>query len=47
MPSQPGPELAAPQVAVDDAEGILGFGDLDVRVDRGVEEGILGIVAAV
>jgi len=34
-----------PQEVVDDAEGIPGFDDLDVRVDRGVEEGILGIVA--
>ena len=31
---------------VDDAEGIPGFGDLDVRMDRDVEEGILGIVVA-
>ena len=30
---------------VDDVEGIPGFGDLDVGVDRDAEEGILGIVA--
>lgn len=29
---------------VDDVEGIPGFGDLDVGVDRDFEEGILGIV---
>ena len=45
MPWQPGLELAVPQEVVDDAEGIPGFGDLDLRVDRDVEEGILGIVA--
>lgn len=46
VPWQPGPELVVLQEVADDAEGIPGPGDLDARVERDVEEGILGIVAA-
>lgn len=46
IPSQPVLELAAQQGVVA-GEGIPGFGDWDVRADRDVGEGILGIVVAV
>lgn len=46
MPWRPEPGLVVLREVVDDAEGIPGFGDLDVRMDRDVEEGILGIVVA-
>ena len=45
IPWRPVLELAAPQGVV--VEGILGFDGSDVRTDRGVVEGILGIVVAV
>ena len=47
MPRQPGLELAVPQGVAYGAGGILGFGGLDVRMGRHVEEDILGIVAVV
>jgi len=40
----PVPEPAAPREVVGDSEaGIPGIGGSDVRMDRGVEEGMLGI----
>lgn len=47
MPWKPALEPVVPRGVADGAEeGILGFGDSDVWVDRDVEEGILDIVAA-
>ena len=48
MPLRPALELAAPQEVADEVgEGIPGSGGLEVRVDRDVERGILGIAAVV
>jgi len=48
MPLRPALELAAPQEVADEVgEGIPGSGGSEVRVDRDVERGILGIAAVV